>query len=110
MAEPNVEMGKRIKKWREELGDSQAELAKMCGVSVTSVKNWERGAHPPGRKMKRLSIVLGRTPAEITGDAEAEPLTREQVLEIMQEHRHLLGEDERRCASPTDAPPEAAPG
>jgi transcriptional regulator with XRE-family HTH domain len=109
MAEPNVEMGERIRKRRKELGISRSEVAKMCGVSVTTVKNWERGTHPPARSMRRLSIVLGLTPAEITGDAEAKPLTREQVLEIMQEHRHLLGEDERRCASPTDAPPEATP-
>jgi len=109
MAEPDVEMGKRIERFRVELGLNQALLARLCGVSVTTVRNWERG-HPPDRSMRRLATVLHRTPAEILGDVEAEPLDKATVLEVMRTHRHQLGEDERRASSPEGAPPEAAPG
>lgn len=37
-------MGEKIKKRREELGISQAELAEMTGISRVQISNYERGA------------------------------------------------------------------
>lgn len=37
-------MGEKIRKRREELGISQAELAEMTGISRVQISNYERGA------------------------------------------------------------------
>ena len=40
---PHPEFGKRIRKRREELGLRQIDIADHVGVSITSVRHWERG-------------------------------------------------------------------
>lgn len=41
------EIGKRIRKYREELGLSQKEPAEQIGVSNGRVSNWEQGLNRP---------------------------------------------------------------
>lgn len=48
----------RLKSRRKELGLSQNELAKSCGVSQPTIANWERGGHVP-RQAALASIALG---------------------------------------------------
>lgn len=50
----------KIKLARLISGYSQAELAKMLGVTCGSVSQWETGrTHPSVRKLKKLSTILG---------------------------------------------------
>lgn len=41
------EIGERIRKYREEMGISQKELAQRLGVSNSRVSNWEQGINRP---------------------------------------------------------------
>jgi len=41
------EIGRRIRKYREERGLSQRELAKRIGVSNSRISNWEQGVNRP---------------------------------------------------------------
>lgn len=41
------EIGKRIRKYRQELGISQKQLAEQIGVSNGRVSNWEQGLNRP---------------------------------------------------------------
>ena len=41
------EIGNRIRKFREEQGISQKELAKRIGVSNSRISNWEQGINRP---------------------------------------------------------------
>lgn len=41
------EIGKRIRKYRENLGLSQKELAEKIGVSNSRISNWEKGINRP---------------------------------------------------------------
>ena len=43
-----------LKKLRKTLGITQRELAKICGVSLTSVKRWECGVTRPTREHIKL--------------------------------------------------------
>ena len=41
------EIGARIRKFREDRGYSQIELAQLIGVSNSRVSNWEQGINRP---------------------------------------------------------------
>ena len=45
------EIGNRIRKYREELGISQKQLAEQLGVSNGRVSNWEQGINRPDADM-----------------------------------------------------------
>lgn len=45
------EIGKRIRKYRQELGMSQKQLAEQIGVSNGRVSNWEQGLNRPDADM-----------------------------------------------------------
>lgn len=49
---------KKIKKLRDKLIITQAELAEKLGVSFASVNRWENGVHEPTTKIKRKIIDL----------------------------------------------------
>ena len=44
-------IGEKIRKYRQELGISQKELAKRVGVSNGRVSNWEQGLNRPDADM-----------------------------------------------------------
>ena len=44
--------GKRIRKWREKIGCSQAQYAALLGVNVLSVSHWESGKTVPRNEQK----------------------------------------------------------
>jgi transcriptional regulator with XRE-family HTH domain len=60
VVDPSI--GLRIKHRREELGISQAELARRCHVNRNSVWNWEKGLTKPSRKLEVLALTLNRPP------------------------------------------------
>lgn len=45
-----------IKYLRKKLILSQAELAKLLGVSIQSINRWENGKHEPTIKIKRKLV------------------------------------------------------
>ena len=49
------EIGNRIRKYREELGISQKQLAEQLGVSNGRVSNWEQGINRPDAEIGRAS-------------------------------------------------------
>lgn len=69
------DLGRRIVRRREELGWSQAELARRLSVPRGRLSKWERGAHAPSLAwLQALSGVLGMTADELlTGH---DPLAR----------------------------------
>lgn len=48
---------KYTKEWRERKGLSQIELAKLCGVSVRTVQNWDAGGNVPGINLYKLEAI-----------------------------------------------------
>ena len=59
-------LGDQIRKHRLELHWLQADLAKVIGVHVVSVSNWERGTSTPSRRMmKRIQEFLDYTPKPV---------------------------------------------
>lgn len=57
---------KTIKRYREERGIKQIELAAHFGIAQSTVVNWERdGKYPPGRVMAELAAFLGCTTDEL---------------------------------------------
>ena len=58
------EIGNRIRKYREEIGISQKELAQKIGVSNGRVSNWEQGINRPDADMlAEICIVLNVSPS-----------------------------------------------
>ncbi len=55
----NIELGKRIRKFREEMGLSQEELSHKVGIHYTTLSRIERGeANSPVYTIFRISQVL----------------------------------------------------
>ena len=62
-----------VKGIRQRLGQSQTEFARMIGVSVATLRNWEQGrTYPEGAAIALLRV------------AEAEPRALLQALHIIQ--------------------------
>ena len=62
------EIGNRIRKYREELGISQKELAERIGVSNGRVSNWEQGLNRPDADMlAKLCYALQVSPGSLLG-------------------------------------------
>lgn len=59
MSKANQDLfGSRLAERRKKLGLTQKGLASACGVSVTSVQNYENGQIPGGEVLLRLSSAL----------------------------------------------------
>jgi putative transcriptional regulator len=54
-----------IKTIREELHKSQAEFARMIGVSVSTLQNWEQGRRKPEGPAMALLKVASRNPKAV---------------------------------------------
>lgn len=62
------EIGNRIRKYREELGISQKQLAEQIGVSNGRVSNWEQGLNrPDADKLAELCVALNVSPSSLLG-------------------------------------------
>jgi transcriptional regulator with XRE-family HTH domain len=56
-------IGQRIAQARKEQGLTQAELARLLGVSTRSVQSYEGGTIVPYRHVRRIAAVTGRPSA-----------------------------------------------
>ena len=60
------EIGARIRKFREDRGYSQIELAQLIGVSNSRVSNWEQGINRPDADiLVDLCKTLNVSPSEL---------------------------------------------
>lgn len=61
-------IGEHIRKRRLDLGLLQIEVAKMIGVTESTVWNWEHGTEPELRHMPKIIEFLGYVPFECPED------------------------------------------
>ena len=60
------EIGARIRKFREDRGYSQIELAQLIGVSNSRVSNWEQGINRPDADiLVNLCKTLNVSPSDL---------------------------------------------
>lgn len=63
-----------IRKYREQLCMTQAELADRCGVVKSAVCMWESGDRKPDIVMlKKLTEIFGCTADELLASVDTEP-------------------------------------
>jgi putative transcriptional regulator len=54
-----------VKAVRQQLGKSQAEFARMIGVSVATLQNWEQGRRRPQGPARALLKVAAQNPEAV---------------------------------------------
>jgi len=54
-----------VRKIREKLDKSQPEFARMIGVSVATLQNWEQGRRQPRGPARALLLVASKAPAAV---------------------------------------------
>lgn len=64
-----------IRKIREKLNKSQSEFARMIGVSVATLQNWEQGRRQPEGPARALLVVASKAP-KVVAKALAEATRR----------------------------------
>jgi transcriptional regulator with XRE-family HTH domain len=95
--------GDRLKQARIEKGLSRPQLAKLCGISVKTIQNYEPGFKQPNRidTSQKFAEVLGVTVDYlINGNTDNDDLTEEDKSEILSHASALfaggkLSEDEQ---------------
>ncbi len=66
MKEMRYSIGNRIRKYRENIGISQKELARRIGVTNSRVSNWEQGVNRPDADiLVKLCVALSVSPSEL---------------------------------------------
>ena len=69
-----MDLGKKIRAHRDELGLTQAELADKLGLTYSSVSQWESGrATPRTPILRQLADLFGTTVADLMGET-SEPV------------------------------------
>lgn len=82
------EIGNRIRKYREELGISQKQLAKQIGVSNGRVSNWEQGLNRPDADMlAELCVALNVSPSSLLGVKLSNDELNDTEWKIIQAYR-----------------------
>ncbi len=64
-----------IREIREKLQKSQSEFARMIGVSVSTLQNWEQGRRQPEGPARALLVVASKAP-KVVAKALAEATRR----------------------------------
>src|SRR4051812_38187329 len=64
-----------VRKIREKLHQSQSEFARMIGVSVSTLQNWEQGRRQPEGPARALLVVASKAP-NVVAKALAEAARR----------------------------------
>jgi len=69
-----MQLGKRVKAYREEHGLTQQEMAGLVGVYAETIHRWETGKRQPkGERLRNLLLVLsGSSQAETPAQDESE--------------------------------------
>jgi putative transcriptional regulator len=64
-----------VRKIRDKLQKSQSEFARMIGVSVSTLQNWEQGRRQPEGPARALLVVASKAP-EVVAKALASATRR----------------------------------
>ena len=68
-----MDLGKKIRAHRDELGLTQAELADKLGLTYSSVSQWESGrATPRTPILRQLADLFNTTVADLMGEDATE--------------------------------------
>ena len=82
------EIGGRIRKYREEQGINQKQLAQMIGVSNSRVSNWEQGLNRPDADiLAAICRVLKVSPSQLLDVNLAPDELDEQERRVIQAYR-----------------------
>lgn len=61
-------IGNNIRKYREQNGLTQIQLAEMLGLKNSRISNWEQGANnPPADIIAKLCVALNVSASELLG-------------------------------------------
>lgn len=86
----------RIKKRREELGLSLADVARPVGVNKSTVQRWESGGMNAGQdKLAKLAVALHTTPEYLLGwtddpDVQIETELAAATADLTQDERKAV--------------------
>ena len=82
------EIGSRIRKYREQSGLSQKDLAKLIGVSNSRVSNWEQGINRPDADIiANICRALSVSPSELLDVRLSSDELTEQERKVIQAYR-----------------------
>ncbi len=82
------EIGSRIRKFREQAGLSQKELAQQIGVSNSRVSNWEQGINRPDADiLAALCTALNVSPSLLLGVRLSAEELNEEERDVIQAYR-----------------------
>lgn len=82
------EIGKRIRKYREDRKLSQKDLADMIGVSNSRISNWEKGINRPDADIiADLCRVLQISPSELLDVHLSTDELNDQERKVIQAYR-----------------------
>lgn len=82
------EIGNRIRKYREEFGLSQTQLAERIGVSNSRVSNWEQGINRPDADMlAEICMALNVSPSLLLGIQISSEELNDRERKVIQEYR-----------------------
>lgn len=82
------EIGSRIRKYREERGISQKQLAQLINVSNSRISNWEQGINRPDADIiADICRALNVSPSELMGIRLASDEFTEQEKKLIRAYR-----------------------
>lgn len=82
------EIGKRIRKYREDRGLSQSELAAILKISSGRLSNWEQGLHRPNANIiSEICNALNVSPSDILGVHLSEDEMTEHERKVLKAYR-----------------------
>ena len=82
------EIGNRIRKYREECGISQVQLAKRLGVSNSRVSNWELGINrPDADTLADICRTLNVSPSDLLNVRLSEDELNEHERRLIMAYR-----------------------
>ena len=106
-----MDLGKKIRRYRDGLGLTQAELASKLGLTYSSVSQWESGrAVPRTPVIRQLADLFGTTVSELMGEeADASAIKGTSRMVPLLGYAHMGDfEDEGELADEVEVPASIA--
>lgn len=106
-----MDLGKKIRRYRDGLGLTQAELASKLGLTYSSVSQWESGrAVPRTPVIRQLADLFGTTVSELMGEeADASAIKGTSRMVPLLGYAHMGDfEDEGELCNEVEVPASIA--
>jgi transcriptional regulator with XRE-family HTH domain len=85
-----MQLGKRLRRLRENIGITQEKLAEKIGVSIMQIYRWEVGENEPSANhLIKLARALETTADYLLG-GDDNPLPRNYLEELSPTEQHLI--------------------